>query len=59
VRTYLENTLHQQRARGVARGEGLVFKSQYYKKKKKVKLKAEEDAEVKKSNRSPASGFSS
>jgi hypothetical protein len=36
VRPYLKNTQHKNRAGGVAQGEGLEFKHQYRKKKKKV-----------------------
>jgi hypothetical protein len=39
VRSYLEKTLHQNRAGGVAQGEGPEFKPQYRKKKKKRKGK--------------------
>jgi hypothetical protein len=39
LRPYLENTLHQKRAGGMAQGVGPEFKPQYCKKKKKRKKK--------------------
>jgi hypothetical protein len=38
VRPYLKNTLHKNRAGGVAQGEGPEFKSQYLKKKRVIRI---------------------